>query len=243
MVNDWIGILILLAYYLVTCFILPVLLKAWVGIPREWARKFQHVAYSLSVFILLKLFSEWYIAIAAASVLVLVAYPVLMLIEKSNFYKRLLTDRTSKGGELRKQMIYVQITFAILIFIYWGLLGTQWQYIVAVSIMAWGFGDAAAALIGKAFGRRRILHSLIEGAKTCEGTTAMILAATLAIFLTLLLYAGQPWYISLLIAIIVGPVCGIVELFSKRGTDTFTVPLSVAALVLPLVYLFSLAGW
>jgi phytol kinase len=243
MPNDWIGALILMAYYLVTCFVLPVMLKAWAGVPTEWARKFQHVAYSLSVFILLQLFSTWYIAIGAAFLLVLVAYPVLMLIENSHFYRKLLTDRTSRGGELRKQMIYVQITFAILIFIYWGVLGTQWQYIVAVAVMAWGFGDAAAALIGKSFGKRRVLHSLIEGAKTYEGTAAMILAAGLACFLTLLLYAGLPWYTSLLISLIIGPVCGIVELFSRRGTDTFTVPLSAAALIMPLAYLFSLAGW
>jgi phytol kinase len=243
MIDDWIGALILFAYYLVTCFVLPVMLKAWAGVPNEWIRKFQHVAYSLSVFILLKLFSTWYLAIAAASLLVLVAYPVLKLIEKSAFYKRHLPDRTTRGGELRKQMIYVQITFAILIFVYWGLLGTRWQYVVAVAVMAWGFGDAAAALIGKAFGRRRVLHSLIESAKTCEGTIAMIVTATLACFLTLLLYAGQPWYSSLLIAAIVGPVCGIVELFSRRGTDTFTVPLTAAALIMPLGYLLSLAGW
>jgi phytol kinase len=243
MPNDWIGALILMAYYLVTCFVLPVMLKAWAGVPNEWVRKFQHVAYSLSVFILLQLFSTWYMAIGAAFLLVLVAYPVLKLIENTHFYRRLLTDRTSRGGELRKQMLYVQITFAILIFIYWGVLGTQWQYIVAVAVMAWGFGDAAAALIGKSFGKRRVLHSLIEGAKTYEGTAAMILAAGLACFLTLLLYAGLPWYTSLLIAVIIGPVCGIVELFSRRGTDTFTVPLSAAALIMPLAYLFSLAGW
>ena len=243
MINDWIGALILLSYYLVTCFALPVMLKAWVRIPTEWVRKLQHVAYSLSIFIHLKLFSVWYIAIAAAFLLVLVAYPALLLIEKSNFYKKLLTDRTSNGGELRKQMLYVQITFAILIFIYWGLLGTQWQYVVAVSVMAWGFGDAAAALIGKAFGRQRILHSFIESAKTCEGTTAMILFATLACFLTLMLYGGLTWYVSLLISVIVGPVCGLVELFSRQGTDTFTVPLSAAALIMPLAYLISLTGW
>jgi dolichol kinase len=87
------------------------------------------------------------------------------------------------------------------------------------------------------------LHSLIESAKTCEGTTAMIVVATLACFLTLIFYAGQTWYVSLLIALIVGPVCGVVELFSRRGTDTLTVPLSAAALIMPLGYLLSLAGW
>jgi phytol kinase len=122
-------------------------------------------------------------------------------------------------------------------------LGADWRPLVAVAIMAWGFGDAAAALVGKAFGRRRILHACIEGAKTYEGTGAMIVTAALALFLTLLFFAGYPWYLSLFIALLVAPVCGIVELLSWRGTDTVTVPLSTAALILPLVHLFSFLGW
>jgi phytol kinase len=243
MFTDLAGAGILMAYYLVFCFLLPTLVKAYTKVPTEYVRKTQHVAYSLSVFILLRLFSTWYWAVAAAFLLVLVGYPLLLMIEKFPFYQKLFVDRTSEGGELRKQLLYVQLTFAILIFFYWGILGTKWQYIVAVSVMAWGFGDAAAALVGKAFGRQRKLHFLIERAKTYEGTGAMIVAAGLALFFTLLLYAGKPWYVSLLIAVIVAPVCGVVELFSRRGTDTLTVPLSAAALILPLAYLFSLLGW
>lgn len=243
MLSDVIGAAILLAYYLGFCFLLPTLLKSWAGVPTEWVRKIQHVSYSLSIFLLLDLFSTWYAAIAAASLLVLLAYPALLAIEKSPFYQVNFVDRKARGGELRKQLIYVQLSFAILIFIYWGLLGTSWQYIAAVAVMAWGFGDAAAALVGKAFGRRRILPRLIESAKTYEGTFAMILVAGLALFFTLLCYAGKPWYVSLLIAAIVAPVCGAVELFSRRGVDTLTVPLSAAILILPLVQLFSFLGW
>jgi phytol kinase len=240
--SDLWGAGILLMYYIVTCFVVPTLLKIW-SVPNEWVRKLQHVAYALSIFILLEMFSSWYIAIAAAFLLVIVAYPFLMLIERSSFYKRFLTDRTSLGGELRKQMLYVQLCFAILIFFYWGVHGDRWQYVIAVAVMAWGFGDAAAALVGKAFGRHRIIHSLIEGAKTCEGTTAMIVVATLASFITLLFYVDLSWYLSLLISGIVGSVCGVVELFSRRGLDTLTVPLTAALLTMPLVYLFSLTGW
>jgi len=243
MLSDLLGAGILLLYYLVACFIIPTLLKGWFGVPNELARKFQHVAYALSVFILLEMFSSWYIAIAAAFLLVLIAYPVLMLLEKSSFYKKCLTDRTPQGGELRKQMLYVQLSFAILIFLFWGLHGTKWQYIIAVAVMAWGFGDAAAALVGKACGRHRIIHSLVEGAKTLEGTSAMIVFATLASFITLLFYVDLSWYLSLLISAIVGSACGVVELFSRRGLDTLTVPLTAAALTMPLVYVFSLTGW
>lgn len=243
MLSDLLGVAILLLYYLVTCFLLPTFFKGCVGVPNELARKFQHISYALSIFILTELFSAWYFAIGAAFLLVLIAYPLLKLIEKTSFYKRYLTDRSPRGGELRRQMLYVQLSFAILLSFYWGVLGTRWLYIAIVAIMAWGFGDAAAALIGKAFGRRRIVHKLIEGAKTIEGTTAGIIVAILASFITLLFYADLSWYLSLLISVIVGVACGVVELFSRRGMDTLTVPLTAATVALPLVYLLSLTGW
>jgi phytol kinase len=240
--SDLIASGILLAYYLVFCFMLPTLFKAWGKLPNELVRKFQHVAYSLSIFLLLDLFSTWYAAIAGASLLIVVAYPALWLMEKTPFYKKYLVDRTSQGGEMRKQMMYIYATFAALIFIYWGVLGTRWYYVAAVAVMAWGFGDAAAALIGKAFGRRRIFHRLIERTKTIEGTSAMIAAAALALFFTMLCYGGQPWYTSLVVSVVVAPVVGTVELFSRKGIDTLTVPLTAAFIIMPLVYFISFLG-
>jgi phytol kinase len=241
--SDLGGAGVLFAYYLLVCGLLPTLFKVYTRTPAEWIRKFQHVGYSLSVFLLLKLFSAWYVAIGAAFLLVIVGYPLLLSLERSRHYQKLFVTRSGRGGELRKQLLYVQLTFALLILIFWGVLGADWRYIVAVAVMAWGFGDAAAALVGKAFGRRRILHVAIEGAKTYEGTAAMIVMAALALFLTLLFFAGYPWYLSLLIALLVAPVCGAVELFSQRGADTITVPLSTAVLVMPLIQLFSILGW
>jgi phytol kinase len=240
--NDLIAAGLLLAYYLVSCFLLPSLLKAWGKIPSELVRKFQHVAFSLSIFMLLELFSTWYAAIFGASLLVVVAYPTLMLMERTPFYKKYLVDRSAGGGEMRRQMVYITLTFAVLIFFYWGVLGTRWYFIVAVAVMAWGFGDAAAALVGKAFGRHHIVHRLIEKTKTIEGTTAMVAVAALALFFTMLCYAGKPWYTSLVVSLITAPVAGAVELFSRKGSDTFTVPLIAAAIIMPLVYIINILG-
>ncbi len=241
--NDLIGAVILLAYYLIAVALMPVLLKYWFNIPTEYVRKIHHVGYSLSIFLLLHLFSTWYTAVGAALLLVALGYPALLLIEKSPFYKRLFVERARSRGELRKQLIYVQLSFGLLIFIFWGLLGTSWHFIAAVAVMAWGFGDAAAALVGKAFGRRKIIHRYIEKAKTIEGTAAMIGAACLALFLTLYFYAGLSWLPSLIIALIAAPVGGVLELFSKKGLDTLTVPLGTSFVILPLVYLFMFLGW
>lgn len=241
--TDLFATLFLLGYYLLGLFIVPAMLKAWSKLPGEVIRKIQHVGYSMSIFILLQLFSTWYFAIGAAFLLVLLAYPVLYLLERTPFYKKLLVTRASQGGELRKQLLMVQLSFALLIFLFWGILGIKWQYMVAVAVMAWGFGDAAAALIGKFFGKRHVIHRWIEGAKTKEGALAMMITAFLAIFLTLLIYGGISWYLSLLVALFAAPICGLVELFSKKGTDTLTVPLAAAAMVFPLVYIFSILGW
>lgn len=237
------GALILLAYYLIFCLTIPTMLKVWARVPDEIVRKMQHIAYAFSIFLLLRLFSSWYFAILAAFLLVVIAYPALLIIEKFRRYSQFFVDRTARGGELRKQLIYVQASFALLIFLFWGVLGTDWRYLVATAVMAWGFGDAAAALVGKFFGRKRFVHRFIEGPKTYAGTGAMAIAAALALFFTLLIYAGKPWYVSLIVAVLVAPVCAVVELFSRSGTDTLTVPLSTAIMVLPLMHLFSFWGW
>ena len=241
--SDLLAGVVLIAYYIVGLVPIPLMLKAWSKVPHEVIRKLQHVTYSLSVFILLRLFSTWYMAVAGAFLLVVLAYPALYLLEKTAIYKKLFVDRKERGGELRKQLLYVQLSFAILIFLFWGLLGANWQYIVAAAVMAWGFGDAAAALVGKFFGKRIIFHRWVDGAKTHEGLAAMMLAALAAVFFTLLFLSDLSWYICLIVSLVVAPICGVVELVSKRGSDPLTIPLAAAAAAFPLVILLSYLGW
>lgn len=243
MPRNVLGAFALMGYYLVVCIGVPTLLRVLTDLPKEVVRKLQHIAYSMSVFLLLRLFSEWYWAISAAFLLVILGYPALLVLEKHQAYKRVFVDRTGRGGELRKQLIFVQFSFAILIFIFWGLLGVKWRYVIAVAVMAWGYGDAAAALVGKTFGKRRIPLKYTDSAKTLEGTTAMILTAAVALFSTMFFYAGKPFSVSLVVSVVVAPLCGVVELFSRGGIDTLTVPLVAAASILPIVSFLSSVGW
>lgn len=237
--NDLIGFGLFVGYFIVAG-LPPILLKVYLNTPFEVTRKMYHLVIALSIFPLLNLFSTWYAAVMAVFAFVLMIYPVLGLVENFPLYKRIAVERES--GEFRRSLLIVQLSIAALIFVFWGLLGVDWQYIAVVAVVAWGFGDAAAALVGKAFGRRPILHPRIEGTKTYEGTLAMFLVAGMTIFLTLLVYAGQPWPVSLAVAALVAPVSATVELFSQRGMDTLTVPFSVAFSVLPLMSLFSFLG-
>ena len=237
--NDLIGVGLYIGF-LVVLGLPMVLLKLYFNVPFEVMRKMCHLVITLSIFPLVMLFSTWYMAVLAAFMLVFIAYPLLALVENSSLYKRIAVER--EGGEFKRSLIIVQVTIALIIFAFWGLLGTEWKYVAVVAVMAWGFGDAAAALVGKNFGRRRILHPRIEGTKTMEGTQAMFVTAGLAIFFTFLIYAGQPWHVSLVVALLVAPVCAIVELFSNRGMDTLTVPISTGLAVLSLMSLFSFLG-
>jgi phytol kinase len=113
---------------------------------------------------------------------------------------------------------------------------------VVVSVMAWGFGDAAAALVGKAWGRRRIQHRWVDGAKTMEGTGAMYAVSSVAILGSLMAYTALPWYWCLVAAVLIAPICAVVELISHRGIDTITVPYATAASTFVLLNLLSVTG-
>lgn len=239
LINDLIGFGLLIGH--LVAFGAPMLLlKAYDKVPFEVARKLYHLVIASSIFPLLHLFSSWYAAVLATFALVLLIYPLLVLLEKTTVFKRIAVER--EAGEFKRSLIIVEVALALLIFISWGLLGADWQYIAAVAVMAWGFGDAAAALVGKAFGRNRIQHPRVAGSKTVEGTMAMLVVGGLAIFFTLLLYADQPWYVSGVVALLVAPVGAVVELFSRRGMDTLTVPVLVGLSVLVLMILISFVG-
>jgi phytol kinase len=237
--NDWIGVGLYIGFILILG--LPaVLLKVHFNVPFEVMRKMYHLVITLSIIPLVSFFSTWYMAVLAAVIFGLITYPLLNLVENASFYKRIAVER--EGGEFKRSLIIVQVSIVLMLFVFWGLLGTEWKYVAVVAVMAWGFGDAAAALVGRNFGRRRILHPRIEGTKTMEGTQAMFITAGLAIFFTFLVYANQPWHISLAVALLAAPVSAIVELFSNRGMDTLTVPISTGLAVLSLMAFFSLLG-
>ena len=233
---------ILIVYYLFFLFALPVAFRSLLSLHSELPRKFQHVAFACSIFVLLELFSTWIQALLSMGILFLVAFPFLLLMEKTSWYHRCMVDRCEQGGEMRRQLLYVLLSYCLLITVFWGFHSSRWHFIIAASVMAWGLGDAAAALVGKFLGRYRIRHALLSGAKTFEGSGAMFFWSGVGIFLTLWLYGEVPWTISLLAAGVTAPVCSFAELISPQGTDTLTVPWSAAAVLTLLWTLLSLGG-
>lgn len=170
----------------------------------------------------------------AALIFVVIVFPLLSLAERLDYYSELLTER--KNGEIKLSLILVFSMFAILSSLCWGWLGERW--LVIACICAWGFGDAAAALIGKKYGRHYLEGNLIEGRKSIEGTFAMFTVSLISVFIVLLINGNIEWYASLTIAELTASASASAELFTRNGMDTITCPLAAATVLLPLLYLW-----
>ncbi len=232
----WVGMGAFFGYYAAMAALLPII-KVLFKVPGELFRKMLHISCAMSVFVLLYALETWYLAALVVLVFALVVYPVLALAQRYPIFMKTLEER--RTGEIKSSLVILCLMMATLIAIFWGAFGPEWKYVIVVSIMAWGFGDAAAALVGKAWGRRRIRLSWVEGPKTMEGTLAMFVFAALAIAATLAVSTAFPLRVCLAIAILTAPVCALVELISRRGSDTITVPFAGAASVFILVNLLA----
>ncbi len=192
------------------------------GPPGELVRKLFHISVAASVFVLLHLFETWYLAVLVTLVFGAAVYLVIRWAERFPALMRALRER--HPGEIRSSLVLMFITMAILLSLGWGWLGAGSKFLVVAPIMAWGFGDAAAALVGKKWGKRRLRHPLVDNRKTAEGTAAMVAFAGAAIFVTLAAYTAWPWYSCLLATALVAPVTATTELMTRNGLDTITVP-------------------
>jgi len=191
----------------------------------------------MAICFLLNAASSWQMTIIAVVLFAIVIYPILALLERFPQYARFFSQR--QPGEVKSSLILLCLMVALLTAIFWGWLGAKWKYIIIVAIMAWGYGDAAACLVGKTFGRHYLEHRLIEGKKTLEGTLAMVIVSGLAVFFTTVKYTSLSWHVCLLVALLVAPVCALVELYSLRGIDTITVPFATAISTFVVIQLFT----
>ncbi len=105
------------------------------------------------------------------------------------------------------------------------------------SIYAWGLGDAAAALIGKRFGKHHFKGAAISR-KSWEGTLAMFAVSFVTVFTLLQFRGGLSPAGCIFSAAGTAAVSAAVELYTPNGMDTITCPLAAMAVLLPLVALF-----
>ena len=209
------------------------LLRRFTRIPDEVFRKLLHFimvgAYSIFLFC----FRTWYLAAVFVGLLALAFFGAFSLLGRLPGFPEFINER--RAGELRVSMALALSMVVLCIALCWGWL--EDKLLALAALYAWGVGDGCAALIGKAFGRHKISWKRSDGKKSWEGSIAMALTASLAVFIILRIRGGLPVWACAVTAAAAGTAAAFAELCSKNGTDTVTCPLTALAVIVPLVKL------
>ena len=217
-----------LVMYIIPCVLILLPIRFLTKVPSYVFRKLLHIV-AFSCFTVMLLAAESWQPVAITSIIIAAAiYPILAMLEKYRWYSRLFVEK--EPGEIKKSLLMLFFMFAAVITVGWGIFGKP--HIAAASILMWGVGDAAAALVGIPFGKHRVVVSPVNGKKSWEGTFAMFIASFLIGFCLLCFYCGYS-YGAVLLGLAVGAAIGAgVELFSPSEWDTVTVPIAILAVLL-----------
>lgn len=224
-----------LIIYFVICASSAVILKFLIKIPHEVFRKILHLILLGSLFVFIFCFKTWWISALSSIAFAVIVYPILAWAEKKfKGYSGLLEQR--RGGEIKASLLLVFTMFAVVMTVCWGWLGDK--TLALASICAWGFGDAAAALIGKKYGRHPLEVKKLGVKKSWEGTLSMFIISFISVFIIMTCRGGISAGAVCLIALITAAVTAFTELVTVGGNDTVTCPMAAMTVLLPLTYIF-----
>jgi uncharacterized protein (TIGR00297 family) len=149
------------------------------------------------------------------------ACPLTFVLLNALSYRHRLMAVIEEEGRGSPGTIYFPLVFAGLILLLWPLGGRAAS---VAGLYAMGFGDAAASIVGRSWGRHR--YTIGGATKTWEGTVAVAVVSFVAIFLgTWAIGLDRPAWIAsagaaLVAAVAEAPVGG--------GLDNVTVPIAAA---------------
>lgn len=221
------SVLIVLAYYVLFASSIAAL-YLFLDISKEFARKLFHVAACGSVLIFVNLFNQWYQAVFSLLILTAIVFIVLPFLFQTTLMKKIPLARGGKNMEILKQAAFFFGTIILLITIIWGLFGEAYRYHIIVGVATLGLGDAAAALIGKKFGRKKIKGALVDSNKTFVGSFAMFTFSWIAIIISLIIFSDFNFVFILIASMVLAATAATVEAFSQQGFDTIFIPLVIS---------------
>ena len=216
--------------YIITFALILLLIRFTTKVPDYIFRKLLHIVAFTSILPLIFCTNSWQTAVAVQVVFLVIVILALLIAEKFPFYSSLFVEKGKHEVLTSFIMLFGLIT--ILIAIYWGHFGEEHKYIAVASIMAWGPGDAAAAIVGRNFGKHKLSGKHIEGVKSVEGTIAMGFTSFACTFAALLLTSPLSVFTALVLSLIVAPMAALVELYTKHGLDTVTCPIAASLIFL-----------
>ena len=227
-VEFWRLLGIYIAYIAVLAIVL-IIIRFTTKVPQYIFRKLLHIVAFTSILPLVLCTQIWWIAVFVQLVFLVIVIIALHIAERYEFYRILFVEKAKHEVIISFIILFGLIT--VLMIVYWGIFGPQYKYIAVTAIMAWGPGDAAAAIVGKNFGKHKLSGKCIEGVKSVEGCVAMGITAFVFTLLTLACMSGLDIAIMLVLSVVIAPIAALVELYTKKGFDTVTVPIAVSIIL------------
>ena len=221
---------VFLLMFIIPCLLILLPIRFLTKVPSFVFRKLLHIVAFTGISLMILWAESWQAAAITSGLLAVVLYPILHLAEKQPWFNRLFVQKSP--GEIKKSMLLLFVMFTTLIAIAWGIFD-QVELAVA-SILMWGVGDAAAALVGIPFGKHKVRCRFTDGKKSWEGSFAMLLSSFAVGFLVLTLTQKIGWPRALLSAGIGALIGAATELFSPSEYDTVTVPVMILSVLLML---------
>ncbi len=224
---------ILHCLYVLIVFLVPALMillpvRFLTKLPSFVFRKLLHFVAFTSVSLMILAAKSWQAAALTSVLIAIVVYPILAAFENKPWYGKLFVQKTP--GEIKRSLLLLFLMFAALITVAWGLFDQP--QLAATSILMWGTGDAAAALIGIPCGKHKVHSRLTDGKKSWEGSLAMFAVSLLSGMIMLLFTQDMGFLRLLLIASFASVLGTATELFSPSEYDTVTVPIVIVAVLL-----------
>jgi phytol kinase len=204
------------------------------GVRKDWSRKLVHILMGL-VILVVPLFDHLWIAMIPPIIFTLVNYADLKL----GIFAQISGEDQGNIGT-----VLYPISYIILM---WACFGTRWWGLAELGILTMAFGDAAASLVGREFGKRK--YKVSGELRSYAGSGAMfIMTFIVATYVCIRYGADFGMAINagsiLGAAFIIAGIATVVEALSIKGTDNITVPLLTAlgAYILFFVFMPNIAG-
>lgn len=217
---------------LIPC-VLVLLLIRLIFKPAQYVfRKLLHLVAFTGIAFMVMFAPDWISVVITSVIFALILFPLLSILEKESWFSGFFVQK--KPGEIKKSMLMLIFMFALLVAAAWGIFNKP--YLAVASILMWGAGDGAAALVGIPFGKHKVKFKPADGKKSWEGSIAMLIVSFICGFLTLFFAQGLSLICALLFALLGAALGTVTELFSPSEYDTVTVPVVIEAVLLLLCF-------
>lgn len=188
--------------------------------PTNYARNVLHVASATSALLALELAPSWSVAIGIAATVAALGLSLEIsrrVSPRVNDFCMWLFGRTAHPHEAYRVNSATWYAVAVLL-----LALAQSAVPAAIALVVLGVGDPIAAIVGRRWGRVRLVHG-----RSLEGTLAFAVSGGLAALGYVALLHPEVALGHAALAAACGAVVGaITELFSRRVDDNFSIPLA-----------------